>query len=40
MKFNVSSFGSFAEIRYHTIFSSPDEIDNLQFILITFGIMF
>jgi hypothetical protein len=40
MKFNLSGFGTFVEIRYHTIFSGPDEIDNLQFIPITFGITF
>ena len=43
-KFNLSGFGTFAEIRYHNIFSGNDDdgvdIGNTQFIPITFGIMF
>ena len=35
-KFNLSGFGTFAEARYHHIFAE----DALQFIPITFGIMF
>ena len=45
MKFNLSGFGTFAEIRYHTIFSGNDDdagvdIGNTNFIPLTFGIMF
>ena len=36
-KFNLSGFGTFAEIRYHNIFS---EGNSTQFLPITFGIMF
>ena len=36
-KFNLSGFGTFAEIRYHNIFS---EGSSTQFLPITFGIMF
>ena len=36
-KFNLSGFGTFAEIRYHNIFT---EDSSTQFLPITFGIMF
>ncbi len=36
-KFNLSGFGTFAEIRYHNIFT---EGNSTQFLPITFGIMF
>jgi hypothetical protein len=36
-KFNLSGFGTFAEIRYHNIFT---EGSSTQFLPITFGIMF
>ena len=36
-KFNLSGFGTFAEVRYHNIFADGSSI---QFIPITFGIMF
>jgi len=36
-KFNLSGFGTFAELRYHNIFADGSSI---QFIPITFGIMF
>ena len=36
-KFNLSGFGTFAEIRYHNIFT---EDNSTQFLPITFGIMF
>ena len=41
-KFNLSGFGTFAEIRYHTIFDGDDDLDigNSSFIPLTFGIMF
>ena len=44
-KFNLSGFGTFAEVRYHTIFSGSDDdggvdIGNTNFIPLTFGIMF
>ena len=37
IKFNLTGFGTFAEIRYHNIFS---EGESTQFLPITFGIMF
>jgi len=37
IKFNLSGFGTFAEIRYHNIFT---EDNSTQFLPITFGIMF
>ena len=37
IKFNLSGFGTFGEIRYHNIFT---EGDSRQFLPITFGIMF
>jgi hypothetical protein len=40
MKFNLSGFGTFAEIRYHNIFNGDDDIGNSSFIPLTFGIMF
>ena len=40
MKFNLSGFGTFAEIRYHNIFNGGDDVDNMAFIPLTFGIMF
>ena len=40
MKFNLSGFGTFAEIRYHNIFDGEDDVGNTAFIPITFGIMF
>ena len=40
MKFNLSGFGTFAEIRYHNIFNGEDEVGNSSFIPLTFGIMF
>ena len=36
-KFNLSGFGTFAEIRYHNIFTDGS---STQFLPITFGIMF
>lgn len=39
-KFNLSGFGTFAEVRYHTIFDSEQGSGNTAFIPITFGIMF
>ena len=39
-KFNLSGFGTFAEIRYHNIFNGTDEAGNSAFIPLTFGIMF
>jgi opacity protein-like surface antigen len=41
-KFNLSGFGTFAEIRFHNIFDADDELDigNSTFIPLTFGIMF
>ena len=41
-KFNLSGFGTFAEIRYHNIFDGDDDLDigNSSFIPLTFGIMF
>ena len=40
MKFNLSGFGTFAEVRYHNIFNGGDDVDNMAFIPLTFGIMF
>ncbi len=40
MKFNLSGFGTFAEIRYHNIFDGEDDFGNTAFIPLTFGIMF
>ena len=40
MKFNLSGFGTFAEIRYHSIFDGNDDSNNTSFIPVTFGIMF
>jgi outer membrane protein with beta-barrel domain len=40
MKFNLSGFGTFAEVRYHSIFNGGDGVDNMAFIPLTFGIMF
>ena len=42
MKFNLSGFGTFAEIRYHNVFNKDDDanVGNLSFIPLTFGIMF
>jgi len=41
-KFNLSGFGTFAEIRYHNIFDKDDQTGagNTSFIPLTFGIMF
>jgi hypothetical protein len=39
-KFNLSGFGTFAEIRYHNIFNGEGDAGNSAFIPITFGIMF
>ena len=39
-KFNLSGFGTFAEVRYHNIFNGDDEVGNMAFIPLTFGIMF
>ncbi len=39
-KFNLSGFGTFAEVRYHSIFNGDDEVGNMTFIPLTFGIMF
>jgi hypothetical protein len=39
-QFNLSGFGTFAEIRYHNIFDGEDDFGNTAFIPITFGIMF
>ena len=39
-KFNLSGFGTFAEIRYHNIFNGTDDEGNSAFIPLTFGIMF
>ena len=39
-KFNLSGFGTFAEVRYHNIFNGDDEVGNMSFIPLTFGIMF
>ena len=39
-KFNLSGFGTFAEIRYHNIFDGEGDVGNSSFIPITFGIMF
>ena len=36
-KFNLSGFGTFAEIRYHNVFTDDQ---STQFLPITFGIMF
>ena len=38
-KFNLSGFGTFAEIRYHNVFTGG-EGSNMSFIPLTFGIMF
>jgi len=40
MKFNLSGFGTFAEVRYHNLFDSADDRGNTAFIPLTFGIMF
>ncbi len=40
MKFNLSGFGTFAEVRYHHVMQSDDEGGSFQFIPLTFGIMF
>lgn len=40
MKFNLSGFGTFAEVRYHSIFNGGDDVGNMAFIPLTFGIMF
>ncbi len=41
-KFNLSGFGTFAEIRYHNIFHDDalTGLGNVSFIPLTFGIMF
>ena len=41
-KFNLSGFGTVAEVRSHTIFDGDDDLDigNSSFIPLTFGIMF
>ena len=41
-RFNLSGFGTFAEVRYHNIFSKDDTTGagNTTFIPLTFGIMF
>jgi opacity protein-like surface antigen len=39
-KFNLSGFGTFAEIRYHNIFNGEGDVGNSAFIPLTFGIMF
>lgn len=41
-KFNLSGFGTFAEVRYHNIFDKDDQTGagNTSFIPLTFGIMF
>jgi len=36
-KFNLSGFGTFAEVRYHNVFSDPD---SYSFVPLTFGIVF
>jgi hypothetical protein len=36
-KFTLSGFGTFAEVRYHNVFSDPD---SYSFVPLTFGIMF
>ncbi len=39
-KFNLSGFGTFAEVRYHTIFDAEGDAGRTSFIPLTFGIMF
>ena len=39
-KFNLSGFGTFAEVRYHTIFDAEEGSGRTSFIPLTFGIMF
>ena len=41
-KFNLSGFGTFAEVRYHNVFSKDDASGrtNISFVPLTFGIMF
>lgn len=39
-QFNLGGFGTFAEIRYHNILNGEDEVGNMAFIPITFGIVF
>jgi opacity protein-like surface antigen len=41
-KFNLSGFGTFAEIRFHHVMSEEEDtgLSSMQFIPLTFGIMF
>ncbi len=39
-KFNLSGFGTFAEVRYHTIFDAEEGSGRTSYFPLTFGIMF